>query len=332
MKKVTVLGDGAWGTAIAMVLADNGYDCTLWCHNPEVAHAITTQGRNTFYLPDCPLDTSRIHPTADLFQAISHAEFVFEAVPVMFLRSVLQQARNCIRSEQIWIILSKGIEQKTLLLPTQMIDDVFGIYVHKAVISGPSFAKDLANKQVTAVSLAAADGAIGVRVRDIMANDYFRPYLNVDIIGTQLCGALKNSIALAIGILDGAGYTDNVKTFFLIRGLHEMADIVAALGGKSETLYDLAGVGDLVLTALGKYSKNVACGRKLGAGQSLSDLQRVGVLPEGVNTTASIHQLLQQRAIQAPLFSAIHDVVFNNKSANHLIDMLIHNHAPRSSA
>jgi glycerol-3-phosphate dehydrogenase (NAD(P)+) len=219
-----------------------------------------------------------------------------------------------------WLTLSKGIEQTTLLLPTQIIDTIFENKIKRAVLTGPSFAKDVAEKKITAVTLAVDDYPFGLTLQKIFANDYFCVYRSSDCNGAQVAAALKNVIALVIGILDGAGFTDNTKAFILTLGLHEMVEICLALGGKKETVYELCGIGDLVLTCMGNLSKNLEIGRRFGKGQSLTTiLQETGYIPEGINTLKSTSQLWEAKNLKPPLFSGIYQVIFNEKSIKKLL-------------
>lgn len=311
---VCVLGAGAWGTAIAIVLSENGYNIKLWCHESDVANTINNTKINTHYLPGIML-SDRIQAVTDLSEAISGAQWIFEAIPVKYMRSVLKNIQHCYKSDQVWIVLSKGIEQQTLMLPTEIIDDIFGASTKKAVLSGPSFAIDLAKKQITAVTLATNDSSIGLALQKMLANIYFRPYLSNDIIGTQVGGALKNVLTLGVGILDGAGYTDNVKAFLITRGLHEMIQLSSFFGGKERTLYGLSGIGDLILTSMGKSSKNLALGRRLGKGDTLSDIiQESQTLPEGINTVQSVYEYIKTKKIELPIFQGLYQVIFNNEN------------------
>ena len=323
MKRVSVLGAGAWGTAIASLLADNGFQVTLWCYNDEVAESITKIHRNDKYLPGFVL-SENIKSTTNLKEAVCDTEFIFEAIPVQFLRSVLEQTTDCFSKEQTWVILSKGIEQETLLLPSQMIDDVFGYTTKKAVLVGPSFAQDVMEKQVTGVTLAATDCKVGRVLQKMLANAYFRPYISLDIIGAQIGAALKNGITLGIGLLKGADYSDNAQAFLLTRGLHEMAQVAVAVGGRQKTIYGLSGVGDLVLTAMGEKSKNLSVGKELGAGKKLKTiLQKTGYIPEGLNTVKSINRLMELHKLDLPICSGIYSVIFENKNVHELLKDLM---------
>jgi glycerol-3-phosphate dehydrogenase (NAD(P)+) len=321
-KNVTILGDGAWGTAVATLLAHNGYNVVIWCHNADVAEEINTRHTNSRFLPDIMLD-AKIVATTDMARALQNTHNVFEAVPVKYLRTVLEHAKPWYKTDQTWILLSKGIEQGSLLLPSTILDDVFGGTVHKAVVSGPSFAHDLARKQITGVTVAAPDTTIADAVSALLANDYLRPSRSSDIIGVQVGGAIKNVITLAMGMLDGAGYGDNTKAFVLTRGLQEMATLAIALGGHKETVYGLSGVGDLVLTATGMHSKNMKLGRELGQGKRLEDLVTNGAMPEGVNTTQSVHQLARKHNLTLPICNGVYQVLFESKSVQDMLHNVV---------
>jgi glycerol-3-phosphate dehydrogenase (NAD(P)+) len=316
MKPIAILGEGAWGTAVATVLANNGYTVNLWCHDPEVAQTIKKSSVNKKYMPDVKLPRTII-PMAHIEEVIADVEWVFEAIPVEYLRSVLEQAKPFVTSNQIWVVLSKGIEQETLLLPMQLFDDVFKISVDKAVCLGPSFAHGVAQKEITAVVVAASDKNVCHRLKNILANEYFRPYESSDMIGAQVGAALKNVIALGIGILEGAGYGENTKAFVLTKGLQDMVTCAHAVGGKKETIYGLAGVGDLVLTCTGGLSRNVMVGNYFGQGQSIEEIiAKTGVIPEGVNTVKSIYQLAQKHGLRLPVCEGIYDMIFGATSVN----------------
>ncbi len=320
---VCVLGEGSWGTAVATLLAHNGYTVRLWCYDASIAEAIRATRTNPRYMPGITLDHN-IQPTADLHEAICDACWVFEAIPVQFLRELLQKTIICFSPEQTWVILSKGIEQKTLMLPSQIIDDVFSYVSHKAVVAGPSFAYDLARQQPTAVTLAATDCPVGLELQAALANRYFRPYISLDFVGVQVGGALKNLFALGAGILEGAGFGDNAKAFILTLGLREMELLTETLGGKKETLYGLSGIGDLVMTAMGGHSRNVAVGRRLGKGEKLVDiLQKSGYTPEGINTVQAVYQLLEKKNIQAPICAGIYQIIFEAKPVSQFLHELM---------
>ncbi len=322
MKKVCVVGEGAWGTAIALLLARNGHHVALWCHDADVADIIKTTGVNERYLPRIQLDKN-IHPTFDLGAALEGAEIVFEAIPVQFLRKVLKDAQRYYNPLQIWVMLSKGMEQQTLLFPSQIIQALFGSAVRLAVVAGPSFARDVAHESITAVTIA-SDCDTAKLLQTIMTNHYFKTYITTDIMGVQTGAALKNVITLGVGMLRGAEYSDNAQAFILTRGLHEMVQLSVALGGRQETLYGLSGVGDLVLTCNSQQSKNLLVGMQLGAGQSLQAiLKKTGFIPEGINTIQAMNQLMLQKKIKMPICGGMYEVIFEGKPLKVFLDELM---------
>lgn len=322
-QRVCVLGDGAWGTAVALLLADNGYAVSLWCHDQTVVQTIADRHCNERYLPGIKLP-STIMPTTDIQQAVAGVRWIFQAVPVKFLRSVVVKSQPHVTDDQQWVVLSKGIETDTLMLSSDIIDTVLGYPATKAIFSGPSFARDLAHKKITAVTIAATDYQASSELNTLLVNDYFRPYISYDMVGTQLGGALKNVVALAIGMLDAAGYTDNTKVFILTRGLGEMIMLTRALGGQHQTVYGLSGLGDLVLTCMGSLSKNVAIGKQLGAGSTLDQLvAQSGAMPEGINTVVSVNQLAHKLNLTLPLFQGIYKIIFEHSPLETLLNDLM---------
>jgi glycerol-3-phosphate dehydrogenase (NAD(P)+) len=322
-KTICVLGEGAWGTAVATLLAANGYTVNLWCYEPEVAQEIKRSRYNKKYLPDIKLDP-KIQPTIDFAHATCDVQFVFEAIPVKYLREVLQQAQSCYTPEQVWVVLSKGIEQDSLLLPTQILDNVFGDEVQTAVFSGPSFAKEVANKEITAVTIAATECNLAEDLLGMLANDFFRPYATHDVIGVQVGGALKNVITIGIGLLDGAGYTENTKAFLLTKGLQEMKELATVLGGDPDTLDGLSGVGDLVLTAMGDASRNLQLGRKIGGGMPREQaVESLGHVAEGANTVQSVYQLMQKHNLDLVICRNVYEVLFEDKSVDAMLEDLM---------
>lgn len=315
---ITVLGEGAWGSSIALLLARNGHDVTLWCHHASVAQEIAQFHENKRFFAGFAFSDS-IVATTDLKEALSSAQMVFEAIPVKYLRATLATVEASRFADMPWVILSKGIEQKTLLFPSQILDAVAGVPVRQAVLSGPSFARDVALRQPTAVTIATSDCDLGVAVFKTVANDHFRPYISRDVMGVQIGGALKNVLALGVGILEGAGYKDNARALFLTRGLQELCVVTEHLGGTRETLYGLSGVGDLILTAMGEQSRNMMIGRALGRGVSLGDcLQEREFAPEGLATAAAVHELIAREKLSLPILGGIYQIVYGEKTIDDL--------------
>lgn len=321
-KSITMLGAGAWGTAVAHLLATNGHNVTLWCHEDQLAEEINQQHINSLYLPDVQLPKN-VRATASIQEALGGAHIIFEAIPVKYLRETLEHVQPYFDQEQLWLILSKGIEQESFLVPSQIIDDAMGCTVKKVVVCGPSFARDLVEFVPTGVVVASDDQHRAQTGARLLSNDYFSCTLSSDLLGVQLCAALKNVFALTIGIALGAQARDNTVALLLTKALAEMNQIVQMFGGNQETIYGLAGVGDLVLTCYGSLSKNFTLGKLLGQGALLQDISSEGIFPEGINTIQSLIQLAQKKSLKLPIVQGTYDFIFNAGSFNNLINQVI---------
>jgi glycerol-3-phosphate dehydrogenase (NAD(P)+) len=320
MKKISILGAGAWGTAVATLFAHNGYDVMLWSYEAEVVDQINQTHLNNRFLPGITLH-NRIKATSMIVAAIQQADFILEATPVAFLRATLKQLEGSIRPGSVWGILSKGIEQDSLFLPTSIIDDVFpDTIANKVVISGPSFAQDVAKKMPTALVVASNDDQLAQRVCDMLANEYCFTSLSHDVMGVQVCGALKNVVTVGVGLVSGAGFGDNTRALVFTRGLHELSLLVEYWGGNPQTVVGFAGVGDLVLTAMGGLSRNLKMGMLLGSGVGLNDMQKhFSVLPEGAHTIYSVEQLRKKCNLSLPLCHALYRVTYEKATIDHFL-------------
>jgi glycerol-3-phosphate dehydrogenase (NAD(P)+) len=300
---ILILGAGAWGSALAHLLTHNGHTVTLWVHDAALA--------------------MQPHITTDMQAACAQAEVILVAIPCPFIRSVMQQVRSYCRVDQPLLVASKGIELETDMLPTQIIMDVLGDDMQLAALSGPSFAHDLVQQQLTGMVVATTETALGLQIAELFRTTYVRIDLSDDIIGVQVGGALKNCAALAVGLLEGAGCTDNTRALFVTRCLQEIVCIGTALGAQERTLYGLAGIGDLLLTTMSSKSRNVVAGKLLAQGVAVDDLfAHMGAVAEGVNTIAAVEQLVRTRGIDAPLHRALHAVVFSAAPLQSLLDLL----------
>jgi glycerol-3-phosphate dehydrogenase (NAD(P)+) len=318
---VTVLGAGAWGTALALLCARNGHNVTLWCFESDVADEITHHRINKCYFPDIILDAP-ITATTSLSDALHAADLIIEAIPIAYLRSILTQAKPFHQPHHTWIVTSKGIELDTLLFPADIIKDVLKTN-NTVVLSGPSFARDIANKQITAIDVSASDTNLAV-LQQLFCNNYFSLTQCSDPIGMQVGGALKNVIAIGVGILEGAGYTDNTKALFVTKALQELTGLVKILGGNPQTLYGLSGIGDIIVTAMGTLSKNKLFGKLVGNGLTFDEIkQQMPQLPEGVNTLQSLHEMQKRHAINMPLCTKIYEIVFKDATVAQLIERLL---------
>ncbi|MFC1894472.1 NAD(P)H-dependent glycerol-3-phosphate dehydrogenase [Candidatus Dependentiae bacterium] len=317
---VTVLGSGAFGTSVAQLLADNGHTVNLWCYEKDVGLDIQNNSENKKYLPGIKLNPN-INPTSELNIALQDSKCIFEAIPVKFLRKILIQAKSFLKNEQILVVLSKGIEQDTLLLPTQILDDVFDNQIKKAVMAGPNFASEIVKRFNTATLVASGDKKINQDIKKLLSNDYFKVKLSSDVIGIQVGGAIKNVICLASGFIQGFCGSRNSLAFLLTNGLQEMEKLAVCLGGKKETIYGLSGFGDLVLSATSNLSKNNRVGNLIGQGKTIDDLKKeFTTLPEGINTVVSIYDLIKKCDLDLPICKQTYKVIFEGKSIKEFLN------------
>jgi len=321
-KTITMLGAGAFGTSIATLLAENGFEVKLWCHEQEVVDCIKKDHENKIFLPGIKL-SSNIKPIFDLQEAVKDSKWIFEAVPVKFLRNILNQIKDCVKDEQNFVILSKGIEKDTLLLPSGVIKDLFKNNII-SVMAGPNFAKEIAQKSYTGTTVASENAQVAKELGKVLSNSYFQPYLSDDFIGVQVGGAIKNVITLAVGIAKGFGCSQNAIALLLTRGFAEIAHISVCLGGKKETVYGLSGFGDLVLSATGSLGRNLEVGVLLGQGKSLQEIEKEKhLLPEGINTVQSVYNLIEKCCWDLPICKGTYDFIFKNSSFDNLLNKII---------
>lgn len=321
-QKVTVLGEGAWGSALAMLFARNGYAVSLWCHHQDVAQQIQQEQKNDRFFPHhvfSPLITA----TTSAKEAMHDPTIVVEAIPVAFIRSVIEKVRPFCHANQIWVVTSKGVEQDTLKLPAHIIASMLGDDLCRAVVMGPSFAAELAANKMTAFDIGITDPALYDQVAHLFTNSQVVCYKDGDIIGMQLCGAMKNLIALGVGILKGAGIGENGSALFISRMILEIRDLIVACGGSIDSLFRVSGIGDIILTSLGSCSRNLYCGKLLGEGVLVQEMHlKMATLPEGIYTARSIHALANQKGVAMPLSCAIASIVEGSGGIQFLIDSL----------
>jgi glycerol-3-phosphate dehydrogenase (NAD(P)+) len=300
--RAAVLGAGSWGTAFGKVLADAGGDVTLWARRPEVAAAITERRENTDYLPGVALP-ARLRATADAKEAIDGADLVVLAVPSQTLRQNLSGWVEAIDADATLVSLMKGVELGTMLRMSEVIVAVAGVDPGRvAVVSGPNLAKEIALEQPAATVVASTDAARAELLQRASTTGYLRPYTNVDVIGCELGGAVKNVIALACGMTEGMGFGDNTKASLITRGLAETTRLGMALGADPMTFSGLAGLGDLVATCTSPLSRNRTFGERLGRGATLEEVIAVTrQTAEGVKSCKSILDLAHAHGVDMPL-------------------------------
>ena len=318
--KTTVLGGGAWGTALAAQAVRAGLDTRLWVRSRALASGIVERRENPGYLPGIELPAG-LRATASLADAAADAEALVIAVPSEYCRELYRQLAGIAPKSALLVSATKGLESDTLLRMSEVAAlEAPGRAL--AVISGPSFALEVAKQLPTAVVVASADHAVAERVQRALATRSFRVYSSEDVVGVELAGAVKNVIAIAAGIVDGLGYGTNTVAALVTRGLAEISRLAVALGGRPDTLSGLAGLGDLVLTCTGALSRNRTVGQRLGRGQSLGEAG-AGLHPEGVRTTLATAALAEQHGIDMPIVRQMRAVLYEGKPAREALEELM---------
>ena len=310
MTRAAVLGSGSWGTAFGKVLADAGTDVVLWARRPELAEAVRERHENPDYLPGIELP-ARMTATSDADEAVSGADFVVLAVPSQSLRENLSAVAPSLGRDSVLVSLMKGVELGTTKRMSEVVCEVADVPATQvAVVTGPNLAKEIASGQPAATVVACTDEQAAERLQAACLTGYFRPYTNVDVVGCELGGAVKNVIALATGMAEGMGFGDNTKASLITRGLAETARLGAALGADPLTFSGLAGLGDLVATCTSPLSRNRTFGEKLGRGETLEDiLARKQQTAEGVKSCRSILDLARKHDVDMPITEHVVAVV-----------------------
>lgn len=312
--KVAVIGAGAWGTTLAWMLGARGHHVSLWCRREELARELRTTRRNMLYRPEIELPPT-VEPTSQIDVAVHGATFIILAVPAQVLRDVLCSVRPYIPREAFLIIAAKGIERTTGKRMTQVATELLGEHVEErcGVLSGPNLSAEIATGKPAAAVVAGPNPHWRQECQALFASSLFRVYTNCDTIGVELCGAVKNIIAIAAGISDGLEYGQNAKAMLVTRGLAEMARFVAAKGGDARTCWGLAGLGDLIVTCHSRLSRNWTLGFHLGQGRSLEEAQgMVSGVAEGVATCAAVRELAGMQA-DLPLTEAVYAVIYERR-------------------
>ncbi|MGG3470797.1 NAD(P)H-dependent glycerol-3-phosphate dehydrogenase [Neobacillus pocheonensis] len=322
---VAVVGAGSWGTALAMVLADNAHMVRIWSHNEAQVKEINELHTNKKYLPGIDLP-ELIVGHASLSDALTGVDNVILAVPTKAIREVLGKIRAVLEGPITIAHVSKGIEPDSLMRITEMIkEELPEELLHDVVVlSGPSHAEEVSLRHPTTVTVASENMAAAEKIQDLFINQNFRVYTNSDVIGVEIGGALKNIIALAAGITDGLGYGDNAKAALMTRGLAEIARLGTKMGANPLTFSGLTGIGDLIVTCTSVHSRNWRAGNLLGKGKTLDEvLDNMGMVVEGVRTTKAAYQLAKKYDVKMPITSVLYDVLFNGKNAKDAVDVLM---------
>jgi glycerol-3-phosphate dehydrogenase (NAD(P)+) len=329
VSNVAIIGAGAWGTALSIVLGRKGtHRAQLWAHEKEVQESISARRINELYLPGqlIPQDVSA---SGDLPQVLRAAEIVVGVMPSQHCRGLFQRMRPHLRPEMLFVSATKGLEEGSLLRMTEVIRSVLsangGFAPRIGALSGPSFAKEVARGDPTAITVASADVELAETVQREFSDPCFRVYTNSDVSGVELGGALKNIIAIAAGICDGLGLGHNSVAALITRGLAEITRLVVACGGRQETMAGLAGLGDLVLTCTGGLSRNRSVGVELGRGRKLAEIiaGMHGMVAEGVFTTHAALELARGRNVEMPITAQMDAILHEGKSPKEAIQELM---------
>jgi glycerol-3-phosphate dehydrogenase (NAD(P)+) len=325
MSRIAVIGAGAWGTAIAILLGRKGnHEVLLWAHEEEVEQAMRARRQNAKFLPGYELPTT-VMPTRDLGATLAGAEIVVSVMPSQHCRSVFQKMKPHLKAQMLLVSATKGLENQSLMRMTEVIKEVVqedgGFSPRIGALSGPSFAKEVARGDPTAITVASTDAELGKAVQREFSDPSFRVYTNEDLIGVELGGALKNIIAIAAGVCDGLQLGHNSVAALITRGLAEITRLALAAGGKWETMAGLAGLGDLVLTCTGELSRNRSVGVELGRGRKLSEIisGMHGMVAEGVLTTNAAVGLARKLKVEMPITEQMYLILQQGKDPREAI-------------
>lgn len=315
--KVGVIGGGSWGTALAKLLADQGHAVEMWCHDEGLAETINTTHENSMYLKGFSL-VKHLTATNDLQRTVYDKELIVSVSPSHVVRQVISQVASDIGDCVPIVSATKGIENDSLMLVSDILEDVLPARLHPYLcyLSGPSFAREVAAHKPTAVTVASYNHKLAVHVQQIFSTDYFRAYSTHDVTGVEVGGALKNVIAIAAGAVSSMDLGHNAMAGMITRGLNEITRLGVRLGANPLTLSGLAGMGDLVLTCTGGLSRNRRVGEKLGQGMSLQQvLDDMKMVAEGVKTSKSAYNLSKNLGLDMPITEQVYRVVHENKPA-----------------
>jgi glycerol-3-phosphate dehydrogenase (NAD(P)+) len=329
MSEIAIIGSGAWGTGLSIVLGRNGsHRVRLWSHEKNVCDGIATSRSNEQFLPGQRIPDS-VTPMHDLEEALRRVEIVVSAMPSQHCRHLFEQMRPLLRPKTLIVSATKGLEERSLLRMSEVITQVVsakgGFIPRVGALSGPSFALEAARGDPTAITIASLDTELARRIQHEFSGPSFRVYTNPDVVGVELGGALKNIVAIAAGICDGLGLGHNSVAALITRGLAEMTRLAVACGGSAETLAGLAGLGDLVLTCTGGLSRNRSVGVELGRGRKLPEIVAAmhGTVAEGIFTTTAAVGLALSRAIEMPITQQMHAILHQGKPPRAAIQELM---------
>ena len=323
IEKIAVIGAGGWGTTIAKILAEKDFQVKLWVFEKELAHNINKKRENALYLPGVELPAG-IEANNSLKTVVENADLVVSAIPSQFLRNTTKQYAGFVKDGAIIVSLTKGLEEGSYKRASQILEEeLTGVKI--VALSGPNHCEEVSRKIPTATVVASKDSGILENIKGIFSTDYFKVYPHSDIIGVEVCGAIKNITAIAVGVCDGLGLGDNAKGSIITLGLTEMNRFGRHFGAKQNTCYGLAGVGDLVATCTSKHSRNRFVGEMLAKGRSFDDIKKEmhGMIAEGIKTCKAVYEFSQKNDINLPLTTQVYKVLYEKKELSKAVKDLI---------
>lgn len=325
MKKIAVLGAGSWGTALSIVLADNGHDVRLWSHRRDQVEEINEKHGNERYLPNITLPKNLIG-YEHIEEAVQDADIVLFVVPTSAIREVCAKIKDIVSVQTVFVHASKGIEPNSLKRISEIIEEELPICKQEniVILSGPSHAEEVALRQPTTVTVASKNDSHAKLVQHVFINEVFRVYTSDDVVGVELGGALKNIIALGAGLSDGLGFGDNAKAALITRGLAEITRLGTSMGANPLTFLGLCGVGDLIVTSTSVHSRNWRAGNLLGKGKTVDEvLSHMGMVVEGIRTTKAAYQLSVEQDVEMPITNGLYSILFEDEDPKEVVEQLM---------
>lgn len=321
--RVTVLGDGGWGTALALVNFRRGNEVMMWSAFADYAGVLQEERENIKFLPGVKLPKD-LRITSNLKEAVDFGDVLVLAIPSQYLRNVLFKIKEFSYQGKILVSTAKGIEKKTCLRPSEIIRSVLGKNLPVVVLSGPSHAEEVARKIPTLTVAASEDPKHAQYVQEHFRDPQFRIYVQKDLVGVEFGGALKNVIAIAAGVCDGLKFGDNTKSGLITRGLYEIVRLGVKHGANPNTFFGLSGIGDLITTCFSKHGRNLHVGRELGKGRKIKAvLGEMAMVAEGVDTALSVHQLCEREDLHLPIMSEVYNMLFLDKDPGEVVSTLL---------
>ena len=321
-KKISILGHGGWGTALAVLLERIGHEVMVWGHEEDYIAEINKNHANPKFLPNIPI-SKKIKYTSNFEECVMFGSVIVFAIPTQYLRNVVYSMRLIPIGTRTIVSVAKGVEKKTLLRPSEIIESILGKQKN-VVLSGPSHAEEVARGIPSCVVAAARNVQWAADVQQIFSDNAFRIYTASDVLGVEMGGALKNVVAIAAGVCEGLGYGTNSKAALLSRGILEMMHLGVKMGANPNTFIGLSGIGDLITTCFSEYGRNLMVGRQIGEGKKLSEiLDGMNMVAEGVETTRSVMELAEKYQVDMPIVKETHKILFEEKNPRRAVEDLM---------